>query len=328
MKKLKTFLAFAILFALLSSLMAANVAAAYVQPPSITIKYANMPPAIDGALSTDEWGDPVWSFAYSDGTDLGDYGDQASEGWLFYNGDMSEADLIAFLKKTKIEVFAMWDETYLYFAMQTDNPMRFFPGAMEENDIANSWNSRCIQFEYNDKNGTFNDIGFSIDDAGNSVQYWWMGENAGTVMHHSYKAVKSGTAAKYEVALKWEDLNLNPPKAGQSFPFTLCFNFHDVYDGGPFFGLSLGRSEMTKNPDVFEPVTLSGDPAIILPPPPETEAPAETLPMPEPEPQPQPEPVPVAPPAETPKTGDVGVSLFVLVAFGAAFAIGKKAAVK
>ena len=316
MKKIGIFLVFALLFAFLT----ANVAAAYVPPTAITIKKAVAYPTIDGKLDPAEWGDPVWSYAYSDGTDLGAYEDQSSEGWLFTN-DPDEASVMNVVKNSKIDFYAMWDETYLYFGIYTDSPVEVFAGGMEESDVANSWNARGIQFEYGDKDGTFTDIGFGTDGAGNTNQFWFMGLNAGSVMSHDAKVVKNGGAVTYEIAMKWADLNLDAPSAGSVFAFTLACNFHRVFDGDPFFGIALGGSEMTKNPDVFMPATLSGDPAVVAPEPePEPEPePAET---PEAAPQPQPE----APPAPAPAapTGDAAPALLMLALLSACAAAAAK----
>jgi len=321
MKKISTLLVFALVFALL----AATVSAA-VTPASITIKKATAYPTIDGKLDPAEWGDPVWSYAYSAGIDLGDYSDQSSEGWLFTN-DPDEASVMNVVKNTKIDFYAMWDETYLYFGVYTDSPVPVFTGAMEESDVANSWNARGIQFEYLDKDGTFTDIGFGTDGAGNTNQMWFMGANAGSVMSHDAKVVGSGTVVTYEIAMKWADLLVDAPSAGSVFGFTLACNFHRVFDGDPFFGIALGGSEMTKNPDVFVRATMSGEPAYVPPPPP---------PAPEPEPTPEPEapaPAPEAPtqapaaptPPAAPPTGDAGLALFGLLALAAcAFAATKR----
>ena len=283
MKKVRIFL----VFALFSALLATSVAAAYVPPASITIKKAVESPVIDGNLEASEWGDPVWSFAYSDGTDLGEYTDSGVDNWFFTNTSDDEAAIIETLKKTKIDFYAMWDETYLYFGLYTENPIEVFAGAMEENDVANSWNARGIQFEYEDKDGTFNDIGFGTDGAGNTNQFWFMGVNAGTVMEHSAKVLKNGDVVIYEIAMKWADLNLDTPSAGAVFSFTLSSNFHRVFDGDPFFGVSIGGSEMTKNPDAFSPANISGDPAVVpvvVEEPPVEEPPAATEETPAPAP--------------------------------------------
>ncbi|MCL2813487.1 MAG: hypothetical protein FWD23_02685 [Oscillospiraceae bacterium] len=317
MRKIKVFLVFALLF----SLLALNAAAAYVSPSSITIKKAVAFPNIDGNLDPAEWGDPVWSYAYSDGTDLGDYSDQSQELWLFTN-DPDEASVLNVVKNSKIDFYAMWDETYLYFGVYTESPIDVFSGAMEESDVANSWNARGIQFEYADKDGTFTDIGFGVDGAGNTIQFWFMGAEAGSVMSHNAKVIKNGTAVIYEIAMKWADINLDAPAAGSVFAFTLACNFHRVFDGDPFFGIALGGSEMTKNPDVFMPATLSADPAVV-PPAPEPEPEPEPEPAPAPAPEPEPAapaaPEPAAPPA-APTTGDPAAVLFAL-ALSAALAL-------
>jgi hypothetical protein len=310
MKKIRIFLAFALLFALL----AVNAAAA-VWPASITIKKAVAYPVIDGKLDPAEWGSPVWSYAYSDGIDLGDYSDQSTESWLFTN-DPDEASVMNVVKNSKIDFYAMWDETYLYFGIYTESPVPVFAGAMEESDVANSWNARGIQFEYEDKEGTFTDIGFGTDGAGNTNQFWFMGANAGSVMAHDAKVIGSGNAVTYEIAMKWADLNLDAPAAGGTFKFTLSCNFHRVFDDDPFFGISLGGSEMTKNPDVFMPAAISADPA-VLPPAPEPEPEPEPEPVPEPEPAPAteapaPSPAPAAPP-----TGDTALMFGMLIILAA-----------
>ena len=278
MKKIGVFL----VFALLSAILAANVSAAYVPPTAITIKKAVAYPTIDGNLDPAEWGAPVWSYAYSDGTDLGAYEDQSSEGWLFTN-DPDEASVMNVVNNSKIDFYAMWDETYLYFGIYTESPVDVFSGGMDEGEVGNSWNARGIQFEYADKDGTFNDIGFGTDGEGKTNQFWFMGLNAGTAMSHDAKVVRNGSAVTYEIAMKWADLNVEVPSAGSVFGFTLACNFHRVFDGDPFFGIALGGSEMTKNPDTFMPATMSGDPAVVAP---------------EPEPEPEPEPATDAPATE------------------------------
>ena len=249
MKKLRIFL----VFALLLSLLTLSAAAAYVSPKAITIKKAVAYPKIDGTLDPTEWGDPVWSYAYSDGTDLGD--------WLITN-DPDEASVLNVVKNSKIDFYAMWDETYLYFGIYTDNPVDVFTGAMDDDAAANLWNARGIQFEYADKDGTFTDIGFGVDGAGNTIQFWFMGAQAGSVMSHDAKVVKNGSAVTYEIAMKWADIALDAPAAGGVFGFMLECNFHRFFDGDPFFCITLGGSGMSKNPGPFMPATMSADPAV------------------------------------------------------------------
>jgi len=287
MKKLSVFLIIALLFAIFTM-----NSAAFNPPASAVIKKAHERPVIDGNVSAAEWGDPIWSFAYT-GSDISAYTDEPSGFWLFSNDTM---DIVPFLNQTKIDFYAMWDEEYLYFGIITDNPVDVYPGTMEDGPIGALWNSRCIQFEWVSDGGEFNDIGFNVDGAGNTNQSWFMGVNAGAKMNHNAKVVKNGTIVTYEIAMKWADLYLSAPSAGQSLPMTVSFNFHRLYDGGAFTTIQMGGAIMTKKPEMHLSVTLSGDLAVA--PAPESEVPAEVPPTAPPE---------TKPPVVAPPTMDIAL---------------------
>jgi len=307
-KTAKKILAFTLCMAILMTVLAVPAMVSAFNPPaSATMKKAVTPPVIDGNVSAAEWGEPMWSFVYT-GTDLSDAADTATEFWVFSND--ADLDLAAFLKQTKVDFYAMWDEDHLYFGIITDNQVDVPPN-MDESEIASLWNSRCIQFEWVSPGDVFNDIGFNTDGAGKTNQFWFMGEEAGNPMSHNAKVVKTGNVVVYEIAMKWSDLYLSAPSAGQALPMTVSFNFHKVYDGGGFTALQMGGAIMTKNPDAHLPVTLSGEPAVVAVPetPAEPDAPAAVEEAP-------PAATPVRPAA--PQTGDAGMIFVVILAIASA----------
>jgi opacity protein-like surface antigen len=219
-------------------------------------------PVLDGNVTAEEWGEPIYTV---NGTERKELQDAASEIYTVYAGIEGQEVLAA---QTTGKSYMRWDANNLYLAYVVAYPYH------NSDQIDGSiWGDSCVQTivvtnwpaEEGSADTTYmNELGFSLDADLKTIKTWRWYPSSIALEGATVAIVRKGTETSYEIALPWEAVLAVDPstvKEGLVIGVSSAYNFKDenlatlqYQVGGSLFGKIASNSI---------PATLVAAPVVV-----------------------------------------------------------------
>lgn len=280
----------------------------------INIVGTNTAPKIDGDISAEEWGEPVYT---TNGTERKELQDAGTELYLVYVGVEGQETLAA---QTTVKSYMRWDNKNLYLAYEVAYPYH----SSDQTD-ALIWQDTTVQsgivtawpaVEGDTDTTNYYEIGYSLDSDLKTVKTWKWFPVQESLAGADVAIVRKGTVTNYEIALPWDSalaMDTAAIKEGLQIGITSAYNFKD--EAGQTLQYQVGGTMFGKIPSNSIEATLVAAPAEETP---TEETPDEETPA---------EETPDDGTKENPDTADVEIIMYFMAAISilsSAMVIGKK----
>lgn len=227
----------------------------------ITVNKIETAPTIDGVVTEDEWGTPVWDV------------DEDNKYWSYSSFEKNNYYATA-------KIYARCDDKNLYFAVVVDSPYHYCP--LDQSGAGGMYSYECIQvnvvdqtplsdymlenFDYavNNKAATEGHIrqyGFaaSSNEGNETLSVVWMAAADQAKFTGNCKVVRDedNKATTYEVSIPWAEIGLDKVDSGTEFGFSISINSTNEADieAGTWKNITLrdgggiiGRNDFSKVP--------------------------------------------------------------------------------
>lgn len=227
----------------------------------ITVNKIETAPTIDGVVTEDEWGTPVWDV------------DEDNKYWSYSSFEKNNYYATA-------KIYARCDDKNLYFAVVVDSPYHYCP--LDQSGAGGMYSYECIQvnvvdqtplsdymlenFDYavNNKAATEGHIrqyGFaaSSNEGNETLSVVWMAAADQAKFTGNCKVVRDedNKATTYEVSIPWAEIGLDKVDSGTEFGFSISINSTNEADieAGTWKNITLrdgggiiGRNDWSKIP--------------------------------------------------------------------------------
>jgi hypothetical protein len=262
-------------------------------------------PVLDGNVSVEEWGEPVYTVSGSERKELQD---AATETYTVYAGVEGQEVLAA---QTTGKSYLRWDATNLYLAYVVSYPYHF-----SDQIDGSIWGDSAVQAtivpvwpapEGDTNTDLMYELGFDLDNDLTTVKTWswYPAELAGEIPGSQVAIVRKGTETIYEISIPWATLKIDPAnvKEGMQVGLSTAYNFKD--EAGATLQYQVGGSLFGKIASNSLPATLVAAPVVVVEEVPVEETPAD----------------------ENPDTADAAAIMYVLAALstlGGSIVLGKR----
>lgn len=204
----------------------------------ITVNKIETAPTIDGVVTEDEWGTPVWDV------------DEDNKYWSYSSFEKNNYYATA-------KIYARCDDKNLYFAVVVDSPYHYCP--LDQSGAGGMYSYECIQVNIADQSplsdymlenfdwavnkksseeGHIRQYGFaaSSNEGNETLSVVWMAAADQAKFTGNCKVVRDedNKATTYEVSIPWAEIGLDKVDSGTEFGFSISINSTneaDIEDG-------------------------------------------------------------------------------------------------
>ena len=195
----------------------------------ITVNKIETAPTIDGVVTEEEWGTPVWDV------------DEDNKYWSYSSFEKDNYYATA-------KVYVRCDDKNLYFAVVVDSPYHYCP--LDSSGAGNMYSYECIQVNVVDQSplsdymlenfdyvanakaateGHIRQYGFaaSSNEGNETLSVVWMAkDDAAKKFTGECKVVRNDDdkTTTYEVAIPWAEIGLDKVDSGTEFGFSISIN--------------------------------------------------------------------------------------------------------
>mgnify|MGYP001144468911 CR=1 FL=1 len=227
----------------------------------ITVNKIETAPTIDGVVTEDEWGTPVWDV------------DEDNKYWSYSSFEKNNYYATA-------KIYARCDDKNLYFAVVVDSPYHYCP--LDQSGAGGMYSYECIQVNIADQSplsdymlenfdwavnkksseeGHIRQYGFaaSSNEGNETLSVVWMAAADQAKFTGNCKVVRDedNKATTYEVSIPWAEIGLDKVDSGTEFGFSISINSTNEADieAGTWKNITLrdgggiiGRNDWSKIP--------------------------------------------------------------------------------
>ena len=190
-----------------------------------TVQKIDTAPTIDGSVSEDEWGAPIFVV------------DEKNELWAYSKFKVNEYYATA-------DVYARCDDENLYFAVVVESPYHYCP--LTADNPTGMWEYECIQVNVVDQSplsdymlehfnretdktaeteGHVRQYGFAVSsDTGETLSTVFVGTSTEFTGEACVTRDSENTLTTYEVAIPWSEIGVESTESGTQFGLSFSIN--------------------------------------------------------------------------------------------------------